>query len=64
MREIKNDGRVIVLTTHHLEEAEALADRIGIMAKVKLLSLGTVDFITKSFGTGYYLKLTNKHDTA
>jgi len=31
----------IVLTTHYLEEAEALADRIGIMANGKLVAVGT-----------------------
>jgi len=31
----------IILTTHYLEEAEALADRIGIMSKGKLKALGT-----------------------
>ncbi len=36
-------GRVtVVLTTHYLEEAEALSDRIGIMAKGHLAALGTV----------------------
>ncbi len=33
----------IVLTTHYLEEAEALADRIGIMAAGKLRAVGTAD---------------------
>lgn len=33
----------IVLTTHYLEEAEALSDRIGIMHEGKLKALGTVD---------------------
>ena len=33
LKEAKNEGRVIILTTHHLEEAEALADRIGILSK-------------------------------
>ena len=32
IRDLKAEGRTIVLTTHHLEEAEALADRIGILA--------------------------------
>ncbi len=31
----------IVLTTHYMEEAEALADRVGIMNKGKLIALGT-----------------------
>jgi ATP-binding cassette subfamily A (ABC1) protein 3 len=29
-------GRVMILTTHYMDEAEALADRIGIMSKGKL----------------------------
>ncbi|KAL4490990.1 hypothetical protein ABPG73_013059 [Tetrahymena malaccensis] len=37
LREMKNDGRTIILTTHHLEEAEALADRIGIMSQGQLI---------------------------
>lgn len=30
---VRTEDRTIVLTTHHLDEAEVLADRIGIMAK-------------------------------
>lgn len=33
----------IILTTHYMEEAEALSDHIGIMKDGKLLALGTVD---------------------
>ena len=33
----------IILTTHYLEEAQSLADRIGIMSKGKLKALGTAD---------------------
>ncbi len=37
-------GKVtIILTTHYMEEAEALSDRIGIMKNGKLLALGTAD---------------------
>ncbi len=35
----------IILTTHYMEEAEALSDRIGIMAKGKLLTVGTPEEI-------------------
>jgi ABC-2 type transport system ATP-binding protein len=36
-------GKVtIILTTHYMEEAEALSDRIGIMKEGKLLTVGTV----------------------
>lgn len=38
----KLKGRVtIILTTHYLEEAEALSDRVGIMSKGKLCAVGT-----------------------
>lgn len=39
----KLKGKVtVILTTHYMEEAEALSDRIGIMAEGKLKSVGTV----------------------
>ena len=40
----------IVLTTHYLEEAEALADRIAIMNAGKLAALGTAEEIRQSAG--------------
>ena len=45
-------GRVtIILTTHYMEEAEALSDRIGIIKNGKLLLVGTADEIKKKAGT-------------
>ena len=45
-------GRVtIVLTTHYMEEAEALSDRVGIMKDGKLLICDTPDAIKKAAGT-------------
>lgn len=38
----------IILTTHYMEEAEALSDRIGIMKKGKLLFVGTKDELFKA----------------
>lgn len=40
----------IVLTTHYLEEAEALSDRIGIMKDGKLLALGTAEELKAAAG--------------
>lgn len=40
----------IVLTTHYMEEAEALSDRIAIMKDGKLLALGTADELKKLAG--------------
>jgi ABC-2 type transport system ATP-binding protein len=45
-------GKVtIILTTHYLEEAEALSDRVGIMVNGKLTAIGTVAELTEQTGT-------------
>ena len=50
IRELK--GRItIILTTHYMEEAQALSDRIGIMKNGKLLSTGTVEELKLQAGT-------------
>ena len=41
----------IILTTHYMEEAAILSDRIGIMKDGKLLKVGTVDELNKIAGT-------------
>ncbi|MBR3687385.1 MAG: ABC transporter ATP-binding protein [Clostridia bacterium] len=41
----------IILTTHYMEEAEALSDRIGIMKNGKLLAQGTVKELNERAGT-------------
>jgi ABC-2 type transport system ATP-binding protein len=41
----------IILTTHYMEEAEALADRVGIMKQGHLLALGTAEEIKAQAGT-------------
>ena len=47
LKQLKNENKTILLTTHHLEEADELADRIAIMNKGKLLILGTSNFIKR-----------------
>ncbi|MBO3744546.1 ABC transporter ATP-binding protein [Streptosporangiaceae bacterium NEAU-GS5] len=37
---LKDDGATIVLTTHYLEEAEALADRVAVIAKGRIVAEG------------------------
>ena len=45
-------GKVtIILTTHYMEEAEALSDRIGIMKSGRLLAVGTADELKQKAGT-------------
>ena len=40
IRELKKENKTIILTTHYMEEAEALCDRVGIIDHGKLLTLG------------------------
>ena len=40
----------IILTTHYMEEAESLSDRIGIMKSGRLLEVGTVEALTQRAG--------------
>ena len=41
IRDLAAAGTTIVLTTHYLEEAEALADRVGVIAQGRLIALGS-----------------------
>mmetsp|Transcript_9084 Transcript_9084/g.8545 ORF Transcript_9084/g.8545 Transcript_9084/m.8545 type:complete len:144 (-) Transcript_9084:1009-1440(-) len=58
---IKN-GRAIIMSTQHLEEADELGDRICIMSRGKLLTLDTSFNIKKRFGVGYNLLIESKSD--
>jgi ABC-2 type transport system ATP-binding protein len=43
VRRLRDTGTTVFLTTHYLEEADALADRIGIIDQGKIVALGTPD---------------------
>ena len=55
--------RTVVLTTHSMEEADALGDRIGIMTKGKLVALGSPLHLKGKFGEGYRLQLVAPRDS-
>ncbi len=52
--------RFIFLTTHYLEEAEQLADKIGILKDGKLISIGTLSELRKTARYQYSIKLPPK----
>jgi ABC-2 type transport system ATP-binding protein len=43
VRRLRDTGTTVFLTTHYLEEADALSDRIGIIDHGKIVALGTPD---------------------
>ncbi len=52
---VKRSGATIVLTTHHMDEAASLGDRVGIMVKGYLCCLGSVQHLISKYGKGYLL---------
>eukprot|EP00756_Hemistasia_phaeocysticola_P027671 Hpha_TRINITY_DN16129_c1_g4::TRINITY_DN16129_c1_g4_i1::g.8373::m.8373/K05643/ABCA3; ATP-binding cassette, subfamily A (ABC1), member 3 len=50
-------GRCVLLTTHHLEEVEALAQRVGIMVGGQMECLGSLQRLKDKFGKGYQFEV-------
>ena len=57
-------GRSIVLTTHFMEEADLLSDRIAIMTRGRLACVGSPLFLKARLGLGYHLSLLLSSDAA
>ncbi|XP_051957162.1 phospholipid-transporting ATPase ABCA1 [Xyrauchen texanus] len=53
-------GRTIILSTHYMDEADLLGDRIAIISQGKLCCCGTPLFLKARLGTGYYLTLVKR----
>jgi ABC-2 type transport system ATP-binding protein len=47
---LKKQGRTILYTTHYMEEATRLCDRVAIMDRGKLLTVGAVDALIAAHG--------------
>lgn len=50
-------NHTILISTHFMEEADVLGDRIAILEEGKLIAFGTSMFLKQHYGTGYTLKL-------
>ncbi|PPD73624.1 hypothetical protein GOBAR_DD29449 [Gossypium barbadense] len=57
-------GRIILLTTHSMDEADELGDRIAIMADGSLKCCGSSLFLKHQYGVGYTLTLVKGAPTA
>lgn len=55
-------GRTIMLSTHHMDEAEVLGDRLAIISKGKLLCCGSFDFLKGKFGSGHHLAVVVENE--
>ena len=57
-------GRVIVLTTHSMEEAEILGDRIAVMSHGKLQAIGSSLELKSKYGSGYHMNAFLKDESS
>lgn len=55
--------KIILLTTHSLEEAEFLADRIGIVKDGKLICCGSSSFLKEKYSCGFNINFLIKENT-
>ena len=58
----RKNNKIIILTTHSLDEADYLADRIGIVAEGKLICCGTSSFLKNHYSCGFNVNLLFNDD--
>ena len=61
---LHHSGQTVVLTTHNMEEADQLCDRIGIMDHGKILALGTPEELKRSVGADTIVTVNADGDLA
>jgi ABC-2 type transport system ATP-binding protein len=57
IRNLKAKGKTIILTTHYLDEAQQLSDRVAIMDHGHIVAMGTTSEIIKQHGSGERLTI-------
>jgi len=60
--ELHRDGQTILLTTHYMEEADELCDRLAIIDRGKLLALGTPDELKRATGADTFVTVSATGD--
>jgi ABC-type multidrug transport system ATPase subunit len=61
---LKAKGKTIILTTHYLDEAQQLADRVAIMDHGRIVAMGTSDEIIAQQGSGERLEIHGTEELA
>ena len=64
IRGLKAKGKTIILTTHYLEEAEVLSDRVAIMNHGQIVAIGTADEIIQKHGSAERLEIHGSEELA
>jgi len=64
IRGLKAKGKTIILTTHYLDEAQQLSDRVAIMNQGRIVAMGTADEIIAQHGSGERLEIHGSKELA
>ncbi len=62
VRELHGEGQTVMLTTHYMEEADLLADRVAIMDHGSILALDTPDALKRSLGAESIVRVSADGD--
>src|SRR4051794_10020154 len=62
LQELHAEGQTILLTTHYMEEADQLCDRVAIMDHGEILALDTPERLKRSVGVGNVVQITAAGD--
>lgn len=52
IKDLRRRGKTVILTSHYMEEAEVLSDRVAIMNRGEFMVIGSPEEIIKQYGTG------------
>jgi ABC-2 type transport system ATP-binding protein len=64
IRGLKSKGKTVILTTHYLDEAEQLSDRVAIMNHGQVVAIGTTEEIIETHGSGERLEIHGAEELA
>jgi len=64
IRKLRSKGKTVILTTHYLDEAEQLSDRVAIMNHGQIVAMGTSDEIIAAHGSGERLEIHGSEELA
>uniref|UniRef100_A0A3P9LUM4 P-type phospholipid transporter n=1 Tax=Oryzias latipes TaxID=8090 RepID=A0A3P9LUM4_ORYLA len=57
---LKYRTRTVIMSTHHMDEADLLSDRVAILSQGRLYCCGSPIFLKNCFGAGFYLTLVRR----
>ena len=64
IRQYRSEGTTVLLTTHYMEEAETLADRVAVIHEGRLLALDTVDGLRSAHGLEFKVTFSRTEGAA